>query len=177
MSLMSMEARRVPARRVPEGAYWQPQVVSESGRSGSLYDVLELILDRGLVIDAFIRVSLVGIEVLTIEARVVVASVDTYLRLVEACDRLDLPRSTRSDALPGVARRLTEGGARGRRRRRRALGGVAERIGESFGITEDLEGREGTRDRWGEGRTEEVEPRPPVRKRQRQRSRPDGVDR
>ncbi|MDX2938488.1 gas vesicle protein, partial [Streptomyces ipomoeae] len=50
------------------------------GGTSGLYDVLELILDRGLVIDAFVRVSLVGIEILKIDVRVVVASVDTYLR-------------------------------------------------------------------------------------------------
>ncbi|KAF3463354.1 gas vesicle protein GvpJ [Streptomyces sp. Tu 3180] len=60
------------------------------GGSSGLYDVLELVLDRGLVIDAFVRVSLVGIEILKIDVRVVVASVDTYLRFAEACNRLDL---------------------------------------------------------------------------------------
>jgi hypothetical protein len=59
-------------------------------RSGTLYDVMELILDRGLVIDAFVRISLVGIEIIKIDARIVVASVDTYLRFAEACNRLDL---------------------------------------------------------------------------------------
>jgi gas vesicle structural protein len=60
------------------------------GRSGSLYDVIELILDRGLIIDAFVRVSLLGIEVLAVEARVVVASVDTYLRFAQAASRVDV---------------------------------------------------------------------------------------
>src|SRR5581483_4174407 len=55
-----------------------------------LADVLDLILDKGLVIDAYVRVSVVGIEILTIDARVVVASVDTYLRFAEAVNRLDL---------------------------------------------------------------------------------------
>jgi hypothetical protein len=58
--------------------------------SGGLTEVLELILDRGVVIDAYIRISLVGIEVLTIDARVVVASVDTYLRFAEAVGRVKL---------------------------------------------------------------------------------------
>jgi hypothetical protein len=52
--------------------------------------VLDLILDKGLVIDIYVRVSLVGIELLTIDARIVVASVDTYLRFAEAVDRLSL---------------------------------------------------------------------------------------
>ena len=55
-----------------------------------LADVIEIILDKGIVIDAYVRVSLVGIELLTIDARIVVASVDTYLRFAEATNRLDL---------------------------------------------------------------------------------------
>jgi gas vesicle structural protein len=58
--------------------------------SSGLAEVLDIILDRGLVIDAFVRVSLVGIELLTIDARIVVASVDTYLRFAEAVDRLNI---------------------------------------------------------------------------------------
>jgi hypothetical protein len=55
-----------------------------------LADVVETILDKGIVIDAYVRVSFVGIELLTIDARVVIASVDTYLRFAEATNRLDL---------------------------------------------------------------------------------------
>jgi hypothetical protein len=55
-----------------------------------LADVVETILDKGLVIDVYVRVSLVGIELLTIDARIVIASVDTYLRFAEATNRLDL---------------------------------------------------------------------------------------
>jgi hypothetical protein len=55
-----------------------------------LADVLDVILDKGLVIDAYVRVSVIGIEVLTIDARIVIASVDTYLRFAEAVNRLDL---------------------------------------------------------------------------------------
>jgi hypothetical protein len=55
--------------------------------------VLEILLDRGLVIDAFVRVSLVGIELLTVDLRVVIASVDTYLRFAEAVNRLDLAQN------------------------------------------------------------------------------------
>src|SRR3569833_2018399 len=56
----------------------------------ALVDVIDTILDKGLVIDAFVRVSLVGIELITIDARIVVASVDTYLRFAQATNRLDL---------------------------------------------------------------------------------------
>ena len=55
-----------------------------------LADVIEIILDKGIVIDAYVRVSLVGIEILTVDARIVIASVDTYLRFAEATNRLDL---------------------------------------------------------------------------------------
>ena len=55
-----------------------------------LADVVEVILDRGIVIDAYVRVSLLGIELVTLDARVVVASVDTYLRFAEATNRLEL---------------------------------------------------------------------------------------
>jgi hypothetical protein len=50
----------------------------------SLIDVLDRVLDKGIVIDAWIRVSLVGIDLITVEARVVVASIDTYLKYSEA---------------------------------------------------------------------------------------------
>jgi hypothetical protein len=55
-----------------------------------LADVVDLILDKGLVIDVYVRVSLVGIELLTIDARIVVASVDTYLRFAEAVGRIEV---------------------------------------------------------------------------------------
>ena len=60
--------------------------------SSSLAEVVDLILDKGLVIDAYVRVSLLGIELLTIDARIVIASVDTYLRFADAIGRLDLER-------------------------------------------------------------------------------------
>src|SRR5690348_6377611 len=90
--------------------------VARGGGGGtSLYDVLELILDRGLVIDVFVRVSLVGIEILKIDARVVVASVDTYLRFAEACNRLDLEAGRKKPAqLTDIVGEVTEGGARGK---------------------------------------------------------------
>ncbi|MCP8307707.1 MAG: gas vesicle structural protein GvpA [archaeon] len=56
----------------------------------SLLEVLDRILDKGIVIDAFVRVSLVGIELLTIEARVVVASVETYLKYAERVHEIGL---------------------------------------------------------------------------------------
>jgi len=81
-----------------------------------LADVLDVILDKGLVIDAYVRVSVIGIEVLTIDARIVVASVDTYLRFAEAVNRLDL-QQTELAGLPELqekgAEKMTEGAIEG----------------------------------------------------------------
>src|SRR6187455_3118024 len=81
-----------------------------------LADVLDLILDKGLVIDAYVRISVIGIEVLTIDARIVIASVDTYLRFAEAVNRLDLAE-TEVAGLPELqeegAEEMTEGAIEG----------------------------------------------------------------
>ena len=77
--------------------------IRRAPNSSGLYDVLDLILDKGLVIDAYVRVSVIGIEVLTIDGRIVVASVDTYLRFAEAVNRLDL-RETEVAGLPELQR-------------------------------------------------------------------------
>jgi len=79
--------------------------------SSGLADVIDTILDKGLVIDAYVRVSLVGIEVLTIDARIVIASVDTYLRFAEAVNRLDLTE-TEEKGVPELMQDMNEGGAR-----------------------------------------------------------------
>ena len=94
-----------------------------------LADVIDLILDKGLVIDAYVRVSVIGIELLTIDARIVIASVDTYLRFAEAVNRLDLTQTEAAGPRRASGRRVGQEGqgrARGReegvfRRRRRAL--------------------------------------------------------
>jgi len=88
-------------------------VVSRAPRPSSLADVLDLILDKGLVIDAYVRVSALGIEVLTIDARIVVASVDTYLHYAEAVNRLDLTQ-TETQGLAGLGHDITESAARGK---------------------------------------------------------------
>ena len=72
-------------------------VYSKSTNSSSLAEVIDRILDKGIVIDAFARVSVVGIEILTIEARVVIASVDTWLRYAEA---VGLLRDDEENGLP-----------------------------------------------------------------------------
>lgn len=76
--------------------------ITRAPRSSGLADVLEILLDRGLVIDAFVRVSLVGIELLTVDLRVVIASVDTYLRFAEAVNRLDLQQTSDARGLPDL---------------------------------------------------------------------------
>jgi hypothetical protein len=83
--------------------------VQRSGSSG-LYEILDLILDKGLVIDVFLRVSLVGIELLTVDARIVIASVDTYLHFAEAVNRLDLSESG-GEGLPEIMENITQDGA------------------------------------------------------------------
>ncbi|MFI7673867.1 gas vesicle protein GvpJ [Actinophytocola sp. NPDC049390] len=83
----------------------------ERPTSSSLADVIDTILDKGLVIDAYVRVSLVGIELLTIDARVVVASVDTYLRFAEAVNRLDISDNDKK-GLPDLVEGMQEGGAK-----------------------------------------------------------------
>jgi gas vesicle structural protein len=80
----------------------------------SLADVVEIILDKGIVIDAYVRVSLVGIELLTIDARIVIASVDTYLRFAEATNRLDLVAHGGGEPLPDFIHDLQQGGASGK---------------------------------------------------------------
>ncbi|XCM28413.1 gas vesicle protein GvpJ [Streptomyces parvus] len=95
-------------------------------RAGTLYDVLELILDRGMVIDVFVRVSLVGIEIIKIDARIVVASVDTYLRFAEACNRLDLERDSGSTTVPELL-----GGSAAKSIGKRKVREAAESVGDS----------------------------------------------
>lgn len=58
--------------------------VERAGSGSSLIDVLDRVLDKGIVIDAYVRVSLVGIDLVSVEARIVVASVETYLKYAEA---------------------------------------------------------------------------------------------
>src|ERR1700746_2004234 len=79
-------------------------------QASGLADVIDTILDKGLVVDAYVRVSLVGIELLTIDARIVIASVDTYLRFAEAVNRLDI--SQEKEGLPGLVGGLEESGAK-----------------------------------------------------------------
>jgi len=95
----------------------QPQSMSQlqrhPGPSG-LAEVLDVILDKGIVIDVYVRVALVGIELLTVDARIVIASVDTYLRFAEAVNRLDLTQVGKQETLPEMVGDMTESGAGGK---------------------------------------------------------------
>jgi gas vesicle structural protein len=99
--------------------------VNRAPRPSSLADVLDVVLDKGIVIDAYVRVSLVGIELLTIDARIVIASVDTYLRFAEAVNRLDLQPSQEAVGLPGLVDQLQESGAKSKTKG--ALSGAGEK--------------------------------------------------
>ena len=99
--------------------------VNRAPRPSSLADVLDVVLDKGIVIDAYVRVALVGIELLTIDARIVIASVDTYLRFAEAVNRLDLQPSQEATGLPGLIEQMQESGAK--RKTRGALSGAGEK--------------------------------------------------
>jgi len=100
-----------------------------------LVDVIDTILDKGLVIDAYVRLSLVGIELLTIDARVVIASVDTYLRFAEAVNRLDISQD--KETLPELIGDLEQGGAR--RKTQGALEGAGQKIRDLVGGGDDDE--------------------------------------
>jgi hypothetical protein len=110
----------------PSGGY------IERPRPSGLVDVIDVILDKGLVIDAYVRVSLIGIEILTIDARIVVASVDTYLRFAEAVGRLNLAEADDSQGLPELMESVTSGGAKSKTKG--ALEGVKEKL---FGDDDD----------------------------------------
>ena len=143
------------------------------GSTSSLYDVLELILDRGLVIDVFVRVSLVGIEILKIDARIVVASVDTYLRFAEACNRLDLESGSKQPSqLTDLVGEITEGGAEGKSKG--ALTGAVEAVKDSLtgDDEEDEEEDEGEEEYEENEEDSQEEPEYEAEPRQQSRRRP-----
>jgi hypothetical protein len=103
-----------------------PRGYLERPRPSGLADVIDIILDKGLVVDAYVRVSLVGIELLTIDARIVIASVDTYLRFAEAVNRLDIANDGQAEGLPQLMEKMTSGGAKSKTEG--ALEGVKEKV-------------------------------------------------
>jgi len=100
-----------------------------------LADVVELILDKGLVIDAYVRIAVIGIELITIDARIVIASVDTYLRFAEAVNRLDLAETGGADITD--LRGGNGGGAR------KKLKGAEDKVGGAVeGVKEKVSGKD-----------------------------------
>jgi gas vesicle structural protein len=120
----------------------QQTAIPRPPRPSNLADVLDLILDKGLVIDAYVRVSVIGIELLVVDARIVVASVDTYLRFAEAVNRLDLDKTkeatTYSDLAKGGSESVSEGGTKG------AIEGMKDEFGHHEG---NGKGKESTQER------------------------------
>jgi hypothetical protein len=123
----------------PQGGYL------ERPRPSGLADVIDIILDKGLVIDAYVRVSLIGIEILTIDARIVIASVDTYLRFAEAVGRLNIAEEDGSQGLPELMESMSEGGSKSKTRG--AVEGVKEKLGIGGDGDEDEDDRERSRPR------------------------------
>jgi hypothetical protein len=111
--------------------------VDRSEESG-LADVVNTILDKGVVVDVFARVSLVGIEVLRVDARVVIASVDTYLRFAEAANRLDMGAKEPmqlDDVVGSVGKAGSKGVSKGKTEG--ALEAGAEKLEEIIGTSEE----------------------------------------
>jgi hypothetical protein len=104
----------------------------ERGGSGSnLADVVETVLDKGVVIDAQVSVAVVGIQLLEINARIVIASVETYLRFAEAVDRLDItPKNQKG--LPDLVE-----GASGAVGAGKAASGIGRTVGAIGGAVKD----------------------------------------
>jgi hypothetical protein len=128
-----------------------PSGYLERPRPSGLADVIEIILDKGMVIDAYVRVSLIGIEILTIDARIVIASVDTYLRFAEAVNRMDITQNDGSQGLPELLEGMTEGGAKSKTKG--ALEGAKEKLG--FDDDDDDDKKQRTRTRRRSSRSSE----------------------
>jgi gas vesicle structural protein len=127
-----------------------------------LADVVDLILDKGLVIDLYVRVSLVGIELLTIDARIVVASVDTYLRFAEAVGRMNIAESDDKEGLPELMQDITSGASKSKTSG--ALDAAKDKFDELFGGDDEDEDEEQQEEE------AEAEPEPRPRRRRRRES-------
>jgi len=126
-----------------------PGGVVQSSGEGTLSDVITTILDKGLVIDVYARVALVGIELLRVDVRVVVASVDTYLRFAEATNRLELG-SSEPAGLPDLIEDMQESGAN--KKTKGALDAAGDKLGEVIGSSEEPEAAERPRRKSKDGR-------------------------
>ena len=126
--------------------------IGDAGPS-NLAEVLDLILDKGIVIDAYVRVSAIGIELLTIDARIVVASVDTYLRFAEAVNRLDLEQQPNNLTLEDLQNRGSQ--SMGREKGERALERAKDRVTPGGGgDDEENEENQSERSKGSEKRSE-----------------------
>jgi hypothetical protein len=105
-----------------------------------LADVVDLILDKGLVIDAYVRIAVIGIELLTIDARIVIASVDTYLHFAEAVNRLDLTQ-TEVAGLKEL-RGDSDGGGEKAEKAKGMLEGAKEKLSSGVERTKERVGRD-----------------------------------
>jgi len=122
--------RREPLALGEPVAVRRDSQIRRAPNSSGLYDVLDLILDKGIVVDAFVRVSLVGIELLTVDLRVVIASVDTYLRYAEGVERLGVYSRGNEKKLPDIVGKGMKG---------RALQRGVEKVEKAFGGGDDEE--------------------------------------
>ena len=105
---------------------------------GSLADVVETVLDKGVMIDIQVAVAVVGIQLLEINARIVIASVDTYLRFAEAVDRLSIvPKGQKG--LPDLVEDATKAAVK-----RKAIGGLGKAAREISGAVADSLSDRGT---------------------------------
>jgi hypothetical protein len=140
--------------------------IARAPNPSGLADVIDLILDKGLVIDIYVRVSLVGIELLTIDARIVVASVDTYLRFAEAVNRLDLENKGDQKGLPDLLEGAEEGGAK--HKTKGALEGAKDSLSGIF--SSDDEDEDDERDEDEDERPQRRRRRQPANRRRRERA-------
>jgi gas vesicle structural protein len=123
-----------------------PRGYIERPRPSGLADVIDVILDKGIVIDVYVRVALIGIEILTIDARIVIASVDTYLRFAEAVNRLDIAQANQQPGLPELMEEVTSGGASSKTKG--VIEGVKEKItGDDDDEDEEDKGKSQSRSR------------------------------
>jgi hypothetical protein len=115
--------------------YNTPNRYLERPAPSSLADVVDIILDKGMVIDVYVRVSLLGIELLTIDARIVIASIDTYLRFAEAVNRLDL--TEQGEGLPELIEDMNRGGAKSKTEG--AIEAVKEKVADVLSLDDEDE--------------------------------------
>src|SRR3954453_7142586 len=111
--------------------------LQRSPSPSGLAEVIHLILDKGLGMDLYVRVSLVGIDLLVVDARIVVASVDTSLRFAEAVNRLDIAASDDAEGLPELLDDLRESGEK--KKTKGALEGAKDSVSSLFGSDDEDE--------------------------------------